>query len=364
MKLMLSGIVLLALAGPQDPKKAAPAGKPPHSSPDFRKCKRCLPAYEGALAYVKKNLGQSTFPVKMVAGWLFLADGRHPQELESCVKTALSWATARGNSQHAQNWYPALAGMFLAEYYKYYPTPDVARGMQEIVDEFVKVQERTGGWWKWFEGAYKDRLDYPVKDLGILDAIILGYLHSARTHGLKVPEPTIQKGLEMMDKILDSGGISYGTPSKYGEKTGARGSFLMLGLSFAEQRQHKVFKIYDQLLPRLIPNLQQGHHVGAFHCLGVVLGCRMQGPPVYQQLTAKWLDHYIDEQAEDGSVYIGDDGDAGGEKGLLKGNTASTAAFALMILLQDQKVLQPPPRKGQKPAAKPGAATPSEPKKP
>jgi hypothetical protein len=86
--------------------------------------------------------------------------------------------------------------------------------------------------------------------------------------------------------------------------------------------------------------------------------------PAYQQLTAKWLDHYIDEQAEDGSVYIGDDGDAGGEKGLLKGNTASTAAFALMILLQDQKVLQPPPRKGQKPAAKPGAATPSEPKKP
>jgi hypothetical protein len=130
-----------------------------------------------------------------------------------------------------------------------------------------------------------------------------------------------------------------------------------MGLEYGGLVQHKAFKIYDNLLLRLIPQLNKGHHVGGLHCLGVVLGCHLLGPKYYEALTAKWLDHYIDEQAEDGSVYIGDDGDAGGEKGLLRGNIASTSSFALMILLQDQKLLRPPKRKpGAGPA---GAKTPT-----
>jgi uncharacterized protein DUF6288 len=356
--------VLLVLAGSllaaaQDGKPPAPKKPVPHSSPDFRKCKKCLPAYEAALGYVKKHLAESTFPVKMMCAWLLMADGRYPNDVEQLVKTAMQWDAQRKNSQHAQNWYPALAGVFLAEYYKYAPTPDVQKGMADIVAEFVKTQERTGGWFKWFEGAYKDRLDYPVKDLGMLDSIILGFLHSAKTHGVKVPEDTLMKAEKCMDSLLDARGISYGTPQKYGEKTGARGSFLMMGLDFAGQRQHKVFKIYDNLLLQLIPNLDQGHHIGGFHCLGVVLGCHLLGPKYYDALIAKWLDHYLDLQAEDGSVYIGDDGDAGGEKGLLRGNVASTSGFALMILMQDQKVLRPPPPKGKKPAAAPAPKEPA-----
>jgi hypothetical protein len=343
------GLLLAGVAASQEKKDAKPV---PHTSPDWRKCKKCVPAYEAALGYVRKNLAGSTFPVKMIAAWLLLGDGRYGNDLEQCVKTATQCLTARGNSQHAQNWYPALAGMFLCEYYKYVPAPDVAKAINEIISEFVKTQERTGGWFKWFEGAYKDRLDYSVKDLGMLDAIILGFLWSARAHGFKVPEDTLVKAEKMMDGILGANGISYGTPSKWGETTGARGSFLMWQLDHAGQRQHKVFKTYDSLLLRLIPNLDKGHHVGGLHCLGVVLGCHLLGPKYYDALIAKWLDHYMGQQAEDGSVYIGDDGDAGGEKGLLRGNTASTASYALMILLQDPKVLRPPPSK-KKPAPKP-----------
>lgn len=359
MKPLAAALALLVLAGPahgrQDPK-AAPKPKPvPHTSPDPKKCKKCWPAYEAALGYVRKNLGGATFPATMISAWLLLADNRYPNDVERCVKTALQWESRRANSQHAQNWYPALAGIFLAEYYKYSPTPEVQKGLNDIIQEFVKTQERTGGWFKWFEGAYKDRLDYAVKDLGMLDSIILGFLHTCRTLGFKVPETTLDKAEKCMESILSANGISYGTPSKWGEVTGARGSFVMLGLDYAGQYQHKVWKTYEKLLPRLIPNLQKGHHVGGLHCLGVVLGCHLLGPQVYGELSGKWVDHYIERQDEQGGVYIGDDGDAGGEKGLLRGNIASTASFALMILMQDAKVLRPPKKKPG-PALKPAPA--------
>lgn len=348
MKIVWSGMAALLLWGgaagaQQGPAKAKNAL--PHNSPDPRKCRKCWPAYEAALGYVRKNLGSATFQAQMVCAWLLLADNRYPSDVERCVKTALQWESRRGSSQHAQNWYPALAGLFLAEYYKYFPTPDVQKGLNEIIQHFVETQERTGGWFKWFEGAYKDRLDYAVKDLGMLDAIILGFLHTVKTQGFKVPETTLSKAEACMEGILSANGISYGTPSKWGETTGARGSFLMLGLDWAGLYQHKAWKTYEKLLPRLIPNLQKGHHVGGLHCLGVVLGCHLLGPQLYGQLTAKWLDHYLNEQDDQGGVYIGDDGDAGGEKGLFRGNIASTASFALMILLQDPKILRPPRRK-------------------
>ena len=125
----MSIMLTLMLLAVQDSKKPAA-----HTSPDPKKCKRCLPAYEKAVAYVRSKLKNSTFAATMVCGWLFLADGRYPEDLDHCVKTALQWQAKRGNSQHAQNWYPALAAMFLAEYQKYFPTPEVQKGMQELVD--------------------------------------------------------------------------------------------------------------------------------------------------------------------------------------------------------------------------------------
>src|SRR3990167_3652817 len=126
------------------------------------------------------------------------------------------------------------------------------------------------------------------------------------------------RATDCLDKLLVARGISYGTPQRGGETTGARGSFILLGLDYAGQREHKVFKTYRDLLPKLHENLDKGHHVGGLHALGVVLGSRIVGPDCYRALVNRWLDHYLHEQKPEGNVYIGDDGDAGGEIGLLK----------------------------------------------
>lgn len=310
-----------------------------HNSEDPRKCKKCLPAYEKAMAYVRENLKKASYPAKMVAGWVLLADGRFSEELNLVVKEACAWKERRGTWPHNQNWYPALAAIFLMEYYRTHRAADVQAAIQSAIDEFVKVQERTGGWFKWFEGAYKDRLDYFVKDLGILDAMIFGLLHHAKTLGFKVPADTIARAEKCLFDILTDRGIGYGSVQKSGDITGARGAFAMLGLQAAGMTQHKIYTTYVTLLPKQIPNMDQGHHIGAFHCLGVTLGCRLLGPQAYGRLTGEWLDKLIAKQDEKGAVYVGDDGDAGGEEKLLGGNFGSTAAFALMILMQDAKIL-------------------------
>ena len=344
-----------AFALAQDPK---PADK--HNSTDPRKCKRCLPAYEKAMAYLKKNLNAASFPAKMVSGWVFLADGRFNDEVKVVLREALAWEQRKGNNQHGQNWYPALAAMFIAEYHKYAPTKETLDGMTALVQYFAKKQERTGGWFKWFEGAYTDRPDYPVKDLGILTAIIYGFLWSAKTHKVAVPEETMTKADKCITGYTTGEGIAYGSGQMGGDPTGARGAFAMLGLLSAGQTTHKIWKTYEKSFTKKLPKMDQGHHVGAFHCLGVTLGCKMLGPDATAELINKWADVYIAKQAPDGTVYIGDDGDAGGEKGLLNGSYGSTAAFALMILSQDAKILRPPAKKGA--PTKPAPVNPDNPK--
>lgn len=312
-----------------------------HGGSDPLKCKKCSAAYEKAVAKVIADLPGASYAVKMIDGFLFLADGKHPDELAACVTAALDWDARNNMSKYAETWYPTLAGMFLAEYYKHQPTDEIRQGLQAIVDFFAKNQERTGGWFKWFEGAYTDRRDYPVKDLGILDAAIYGFLWSAKTHGLKVPDETMRRANDCLAAILTPKGISYGSGQRGGETTGARGGFCILGLSFASQQSHKIYGTYVDLLPRLVPNMNKGHHVGAIHCLGVTLGCRTLGAAAWSTLTKTWVDKLISMQGADGGVYVGDDGDAGGEKGLLGGNSGSTAAFALMIILQNPNALKP-----------------------
>lgn len=322
--------------------------KPPaaHNSTDPKKCKRCAFAYEKACAYLKKNYSKASFAAKMVVGWLFLADsGRFGKELEQVIKEATQWDDRKGKSQHAQNWYPALAGILLAEYYKYNPTAEVQQALVAIVKWFAEKQERTGGWFKWFEGAYKDRLDYPVKDLGMLTSIVYGFLWTVKTLKIPVDDAMMKKADDCLLNILTEKGIGYGSVSRGGDKTGARGAFVLLGLDYAGQSNHKICKTYVKLLPKQIPNLDQGHHIGAFHGLGVTLGCHKLGTEAYNELVTAWLDKLIAKQDADGGLYIGDDGDAGGEPGLLDGNQGSTAAFALMILMQDPKVLRPARKK-------------------
>lgn len=330
-------LTILVLLGAQEIPKT-------HDSPIPSRCRRCSIAYEKAIKHTVQRLPQARYPTKMIMGWVLLADGRYPKEAKRVLDEALLWDKRVGPKEphnHRRNWYPTLAGIFIAEYAKHHPSRDLIEAMDGIVKHFALVQERTGGWYKWHEGAYKDRLDYPAKDLGMLDSMIFGFLWSARTHGVKVPAETLQKADDCLEKLLSGRGISYGTPQRGGDPTGARGAFAMLGLYYSQNQKHRIATTYKTLLPQQIPNLDQGHHVGGLHCLGVVLGCRLLGRTAYRKLTDAWLDRLIDKQEADGGVYVGDDGDAGGEVGLLGEDDASTGAFALMILLQDPSRLQP-----------------------
>jgi hypothetical protein len=342
-------LALLAISGPA----VAQDDPPPvvkHTSPDPMRCMACRPAYDRAMARVRGQLRRSTFPVKMICGWLLLADGRHPKDLEHCVDAAIAWKTqgAYRERSHPGNWYPALAGVFLAEVQKHRPQRRVREAMRGIIAHFAAVQEKGGGWYKWHEGALRERLDYPTVDLGYVTSLVMALLHTARAQGIRVPPETMRRGEEWLERCTGDRGIAYGTTRSGrrsgGEKTGGRGSHLVLALGYAGEIDHRVFEVYRRLLPDLLPNLDQGHHVGALHGLAVTLGCHTLGPKVYRKLTDLWLGRLMAKQDADGGLYIGDDGDAGGEEKLLRGNVGSTAAFALMILLQDHDRLVPKDR--------------------
>lgn len=342
--LLLACTVIVGSVGTFASAQAVPKK---HGAKVWSECKRCRMAYAKAMEHTLTRLQRASFPAKMVMGWLLLADGRHKKELESVIAEAMRWRQRVGQrrpNNHRRNWYPALAGILLAEYSKFHPSRKTREAMQLLVDHFVFVQERTGGWYKWKEGAYKDRLDYPVKDLGILNAMIFGFLCTAKAQGVNVPTESFKRADACLNSLLSSRGVSYGTGSRGGDTTGARGAFALNGLIYAQDKKHRIHKIYASLLPQRIPKMDQGHHVGAFHCLGVALGCHLLGPKVYKQLTDHWLDRLIDKQQADGGIYVGDDGDAGGEKGLLGGDDGSTAAAALLILLQDPSRLKPSKR--------------------
>jgi hypothetical protein len=303
-----------------------------------RKLKAYSEAYNKAVDYTIKNLSKASFPAKMVIGWLLLADGRFPQELETVINLAVGWDKQR-YGDHAKNWFPALAGILLSEYYRHYPTEEVKAALQGIADHFVKFQEANGGWFKWFEGAVKDMPKYPVRTLGILDGTVLGFLYGAKKLGCKVPETTLKKGEECMSGILGPRGISYGTGQRGGDTTGARGGLAMLGLDIAGMHSHSIWTTYVKLIPNCVPNMDKGHHIGAFHCLGLTLAAWKLGH--HGALLNEWGPKLSKKQDPDGGVFVGDDGADGGEAGLLRGNHGSTAAFALMLLLQDSTVLKP-----------------------
>ncbi|MHC4503286.1 MAG: DUF6288 domain-containing protein [Planctomycetota bacterium] len=321
------------------------------TSADPMKCEVCRPAYDKAMAYVRSELRKSTFAVKMVAGWLFLADGRFGQELDHCVDKAVGWRKERRwrERSHSGNWYPALAGVFLAECYKHRREKRVLDAMRETVGWFVSSQEpRNKGWWKWQEGAYKERLDYSVVNHGYVMSLVMTFFYGARVHGVEIPEETFTSGDEALLHITTGRGIGYGLPRKgghgWGDKTGARGAWVIQALAYSGNLEHKVWTVYEKLLTKRIPQMDQGHHVGAFHALALTLGCHVQGPQAYKQLTDHWLARLMAKQGAEGNLYIGDDGAAGGEPGLLRGDVGSTAAFALMILLQDHARLIPESR--------------------
>ncbi|TET34995.1 MAG: hypothetical protein E3J72_12735 [Planctomycetota bacterium] len=333
-KWILSIILALLLLG------TATAGSKEHNSKDPLKCSVCAPAYEKAIQATRKNLRSAHFPTMMMMGWVLLADGRFPKDVEQVVNTAVSrWKSYSKQVKHGTNWCPVLAGQFLAEYYKYNPSKKLLKVFAEMVKHFESQQEpSTGCWGKWLGQGLTG---YPVKDMGMLSCIIFGFLHTVKKFGVEVDKDMLSRADARLQRNLSRRGMSYGTGQRGPDIPSGRGGGIMRNLAFAGMKSHVIYTTYKALLPKMIPNMHKGHHIGGYHCQSVVLGCFTLGSSAYKQLTNYWLDKLIARQDADGGVYVGDDGADGGEKGLLGGNHASTAAFALMILLQDSSRLKP-----------------------
>ncbi len=337
-----------------------------HTSRDWSQCERCRRAYDRALDHTLRRLegkgedqegagdspedpdanydyfNAARFPATMTMGWLLLADGRYPKQLNKVVERAIAWNSEKEQGEnkvhnHRWNWHPALAGMFLTEYAKYFPSRKTFDAIKGIVAHLVKYQEDTGGWFKSYHGSTR----YPVKDLGMLDGLIYGFLRTAKAQGINLPPSMMVKAEKCLARITGGGGISYGTGQSGPDKTGGRGGLALRGLVYAGDKGHRIARTYSGLLPRRIPNMHLGHHVGGLHAWSVVIGCYTIGPSAFKKLTAHWLDTLINKQKKDGGVYVGDDEDAGGEEGLLGADDTSTAAFGLMVLLQDSSRLNP-----------------------
>jgi hypothetical protein len=302
-------------------------------------------AYDKAIEYLLKEMGKMPFAAKAIFGFALLADGTRDDELAKIVQEAKDWEKQlKFVSQHGTIWYPALAALFLTEYYKFRPDEEVKSALEGLVKYFGENQESTGGWFKWKGGGLNGK--YPAPDLTMLTATIYSSLLTARKLGVKVPDTMIQNADRCLQGILMGNGLGYGTGNRSPDKTGGRVGLAMLGLDYTGQKSHKIFTTAATAVPEAIPRLDQGHHWGGLHCAAVTLSCHRLGGGASAKLANAWLDKLIAKQKDTGGIYVGDDGDAGGEVGLLGGDHSSTAAVMLMILLQDPDRLDPKKRAG------------------
>lgn len=317
----------LVLAAPQDPPAET------HAHKDTLSCRKCSGPYQKALASVLDRFPKAGFPERMIAGLLFLADGRYPNELQQVVQTA-SRARASAHS-HNGNWFLGMAGLFLSEHYRLQPTPEIRQALLDLVETAQKTQEPTGGWNHHLGFGKK----YCSDDLSIVTSMLLVTFMNMREAGIDVSKQLIEKTIENLTKLLRPTGLDYGTRDGWGEISGSRIGMAAVGLHIGRMTSHPIYTTALTALPARLKALNKGHGTGCLHLMSVTLACHRLG--IYSQLTAEWLDKLIARQAEDGSFLLGDDGAGGGEMRLIGNNIGSTAAFALFLLLQDRDRLNP-----------------------
>jgi hypothetical protein len=304
---------------------------------------RTAAAYDKAISHVLSQFPKASFSVKFVCGFLFLADGRYPAQLQQVIE-ACGRAHKSANSFNG-NWGVAMAALFLSEVYRLRPSEEVKAALLKLVETAAGSQEPTGGWThhKGFGAGKK----YCSDDLAIVTAMLYSAFRNMAASKFEPPRGLVEKTERNLLGLLTPQGLNYGTRDAWGETTGSRIGFASLGLLSAGMTDHKICSTAASALPARLPKLDRGHGTGALHLLGVVLACHRLGPDMYRRLTDAWLEKLIALQDAQGGLLLGDDKAAGGEARLMGGNAGSTAAFALMMLLhKDPDRLKPARRTG------------------
>ena len=330
----LLAALVLAWSGPPTDAQDKPA-----HHPDWRKCKKCVPALAKSMAYLKANyknpktkrvIGSMTGGY-MMSGFAFMMDGEgSAKELEDCVKHCCQAVKDTG---YNRNWYLGMGFYFLAEYsMKVGLTPEIQKALAEGLKMADEQQEKTGGWCHhlrmWAEDDYNKKGG--GQDLGMITTMMVGALLELKALGVTV-SPVLDRALKNLETISDGTGIRYGTDNAVGDAAMARASYVLLGLQATANAAHPFASKFAKGLESRYKKIEEGvHGYAPFHYFSVAAAMHRSGPDAYRKFTEEYLDKLIATQTAEGVVPLHAEDDV-----------ASTAVFACIVMMQKDRVFLP-----------------------
>jgi len=343
-----AGVVLVALllAGLGAPTEAQDRGA---HAPDWRKCRKCVPALVKSMAYLKANyknpktrrvIGSMTGGY-MMSGFAFMMDGEaSAKELEDCVKHCCQ---AIKDTGYNRNWYLGMCFYFLAEYsMKYGLTLEVQKALADGLKLAAEQQEKTGGWCHhlrmWAEDDYNKKGG--GQDLGMITTMMVGALLELQALGVSV-DPILERAQKNLGSLSDGMGIRYGTDNNVGDAAMARASYVLLGLRATGNAAHPFAATFAKGLEGRYRKIEEGvHGYAPFHYFSVAAAMHRGGPDLYRRFCEEYLDRLIATQTAEGIVPLHGEDDV-----------ASTAVFACIVMMQRDRVFVPrvPPASKKRP---------------
>jgi hypothetical protein len=325
-----------ALAGALALGAAAPQAA---HDPDWRKCKKCLPAFTQAFGYVKANYKNpqtkrvigSMLGGYVFSGFAFLAEGNSPRELEDCVQYC---AQAIKDEGFNRNWYLSMCMFFLTEVaLRNGLTPQIQRALADGLKHAASQQEETGGWCHhremWKENGYNKRGG--GRDLGMVTAMIYGAFLEMKALGIEVPSAMFERAHKNLESLSDGAGVRYGTDNMVGDPGMARASYVLMALQGTGRATHPFYSKYLNGLEGRFKQVEAGvHGFAPLHYFSVGAAMHRAGPDAYRKFADAHLDRLIATQTADGVVPLKNEDDV-----------ASTAVFATLVLLQRDGAFQP-----------------------
>jgi hypothetical protein len=288
-----------------------------------------------ALNYVRGQLkpggSWAGFAERAFAGLAFIAEGSTPTEGEYASELAacIDYFVRGGGGSEQENWYYAIAGLFLAEAHKKWPSDDKARRLEEIVAKIKETQEPTGGW-SHHKGFAYNLPGKTVPDLGIVTGLILAALGNIKAAGVEVPQDSISRGLAYCEKISDGAGLIYGTNNPVPDMGCTRGAGALIGLYFMNNRSEIFGKVARGLRER-VKQLEHGHAFPPIHFFNSAVGNYLAGQ--YGAFKAEWVAKLLGQRESDGSIWMKNHEKIDYERNQLKSNVIGTSVLAVILLL-------------------------------
>jgi hypothetical protein len=340
MRVTAALILLAGVGAPQDQDKDKEKDKPnPHKGMSY------YSQYQKAMDYLVANHSKSGYGLvpELFAGLAFMMDGRdeYADPFEKCVQAALRGY--KNDTAFNGCWFVAYGAFFLATVYLRDPRPEIKEALENAITLAEKNVESTGGWCH--HKGFAAESGYDKKgggtDLGMVTATMLSAFYLMQAGGIKVPSSLIERATRNLQSISTGGGICYGTNNRVGDRAMSRIASALIGMNVAKQTQNPLYGPGAQGLPRAVQNTENGHAYGPIHFFSCAVAMHLMGQ--YPAYANHWLPILSGRQKEDGTISTTNDGKTDGEARFTSGHrVGSTAIFAIMCLLQKNKLFEPP----------------------